>query len=78
MKKSKSRIKTIVILSEAKRQAAIVFELRHFRRYYDFTERMLVRLKHDWMNDPKTSANPLTPVMLEEVELTLKHIARSK
>ena len=60
------------------RQAAIVFELRHFHRYYDFTERMLVRLKHDWTTDPKTSANPLTPVMIEEVELTLKHLKRNK
>jgi hypothetical protein len=56
------------------RQAAIVFELRHFPRYYDFTERMLVRLKHDWTTDPKTSANPLTLVMIEEIDLTLKHI----
>ena len=27
------------------RQAAIVFELRHFPRYYDFTERLLARLR---------------------------------
>lgn len=31
------------------RQAAVVFELRHFPRYYDFTERMLVRLKKKWV-----------------------------
>lgn len=30
------------------RQAAVVFELRHFPRYYDFTERMLGRLKKKW------------------------------
>jgi len=60
------------------RQAAIVFELRHFRRYYDFTERMLIRLKHDWTTDPETSANPLTPVMIEEMDLTLKHIQQNK
>ncbi len=29
------------------RQAAVVFELRPFPRYYDFAERMLVRLKKE-------------------------------
>jgi hypothetical protein len=33
-------------------QAAVVFELRHFPRYYDFTERMLIRLKKKWVADP--------------------------
>jgi len=52
------------------RQAAVVFELRHFPRYYDFTERMLVRLKSDW----KTNSNPLTSVTIEEIDLTLNYI----
>jgi hypothetical protein len=29
------------------RQAAVVFELRHFPRYYDFAERLLMRLKRN-------------------------------
>ena len=30
------------------RQAAVVFELRHFPVYYEFTERMLAGLKKKW------------------------------
>jgi hypothetical protein len=33
------------------RQAAVVFELRHFPRYYDFTERMLARFKEKGVAD---------------------------
>ena len=56
------------------RQAAVVFELRHFPRYYDFTERMLVRLKEDW----SAKTDELTRVMIEEIDLTLKHIHQNK
>src|SRR5215469_1638746 len=34
------------------RQGAVVFELRHFPRYYEFTERMLEGLKIKWSEDP--------------------------
>src|SRR5579864_5218090 len=30
------------------RQAAVIFELRHFPRYYEFTERLLISLKEKW------------------------------
>jgi hypothetical protein len=33
------------------RQAAVAFELRHFPRYYEFTERMLLGLKKGWPTD---------------------------
>ena len=56
------------------RQAAVVFELRHFPRYYDFTERMLVRLKRKWVADPQPHAD----VLIEEIDLTLRHIQQSK
>jgi len=53
-------------------QAAIIFELRHFRRYYEFTQRMLVRLKEQWTADPKASD------LIEEIDLTLGHIRQDK
>ncbi len=56
------------------RQAAVVFELRHFPRYYDFTERMLVRLKKKWAADPA----PHSHVLIEEIDLTLRHIQQNK
>jgi hypothetical protein len=34
------------------RQAAVVFELRHFPRYYEFTERLLTRFKAKWVAEP--------------------------
>lgn len=52
------------------RQAAVVFELRHFHRYYDFTERMLAGLRSKWTRDP----NSQWPRLIEEVDLTLKYI----
>ncbi len=56
------------------RQAAVIFELRHFPRYYDFTERMLLRLKNKWVADPA----PHSDVLLEELDLTLAHIRQNK
>jgi len=53
-------------------QAAIIFELRHFHRYYEFTQRMLVRLKRQWGADPKS------PDLIDEIDLTLKHIQQNK
>src|SRR6202140_5959726 len=32
------------------RQIAVVFELRHFPRYYECTERILSGLKQSWVN----------------------------
>ncbi len=56
------------------RQAAVIFELRHFPRYYDFTERLLVRLKEKWEANPEPHAH----VLIEEIALTLDHIQKSK
>ncbi len=53
------------------RQSAVVFELRHFRRYYEFTERMLAGLQKVWAADPH-----FQPRLREEIELTLNYIRR--
>jgi hypothetical protein len=50
-------------------QAAIIFELRHFRRYYEFTGRLLAMLKKEWGNDSRS------PELIEEMDLTLRHIS---
>jgi hypothetical protein len=36
------------------RQAAIIFELRHFKRYYSFSRRALVGLKENWGRTSRT------------------------
>jgi hypothetical protein len=51
------------------RQAAVVFELRNFPRYYEFTERMLPRLRTIWGAWPR---------LIEEINLTLEHIEQRK
>jgi hypothetical protein len=51
------------------RQAAVAFELRNFPRYYEFTERMLLRLRTVWAPWPR---------LVEEIDLTLKHIKQKK
>jgi hypothetical protein len=56
------------------RQAAVVYELRHFPRYYEFTERMLITLRQKWAQDP----NMQWPHLIEEIDLTLKHIQSGK
>jgi hypothetical protein len=54
------------------RQAAVVFELRHFPRYYEFTTRMLEGLKNGWGKE-KTSQ---WARLLEEVDHTLTYIEK--
>ena len=56
------------------RSAAVVFELRHFSRYYKFTERMLLSLRE------RLATKPDAPVLflIEEIDLTLKHIQQNK
>lgn len=58
------------------RQAAVIFELRHFPRYFDFTERMLLRLKKKWTNEQPPPAH--VDMLIEEVGLTLKYIESKK
>lgn len=56
------------------RQAAVVFELRHFPRYYELTERTLRGLKDKWTADPEFKF----PRLIEEVDLTLHYIQEKK
>lgn len=49
------------------RQAAAIFELRHFPKYRAATNRMLIDLRSSW------AANPVTkPFLLTEIDLTIK------
>ena len=58
------------------RQAAVIFELRHFPRYFEFTERLLVRLRKKWTTEPP----PHTYVtgLVEAIDLALKHIKANR
>jgi hypothetical protein len=47
------------------RQAAIVFELRHFKRYYPLSYRTLIGLKNLWKDKPELKR------LIEEIDLTL-------
>ncbi len=53
------------------RQAAVVFELRHFPRYFEFTERMLQALKGHWKADQWSR-------LAKEIDLTLEYIEHKK
>lgn len=54
------------------RQGAVVFELRDFRRYHEYTVRMLLGLKNKWNDDPKFE----WPQLINELNMTLNHIRR--
>src|ERR1022692_1463006 len=54
------------------RQAAVIFELRHFPRYFEFTERMLMGLREKWSTDPEFH----WPMLLEEIDSTLEQIRK--
>lgn len=45
------------------RQAAIVYELRHFKRYYPFSYRTLLGLKEEW-----SKGDEQYPRLLDELE----------
>jgi hypothetical protein len=51
------------------RQCAVVFELRHFRRYRELTARILEGLKQDWKDNPQ-----FHPRLQREINLTLSHV----
>ena len=55
------------------RQIAVIFELRHFPRYYDVTTRILDQLRQKWFSDPDHK----WPYVLEEIDLTLAYIGRA-
>ena len=51
------------------RQTAIVYELRHFKRYYPFSYRTLISLKQKWEKVPGQFAR-----LLEELDLTIEYL----
>ena len=52
------------------RQVAVVFELRHFKRYYPVTGRILNHLRQIFSEDP----NCKWQYLINEIDLTLQHI----
>jgi hypothetical protein len=51
------------------RQTAILFELRHFKRYYPFSYRTLLGLKEKWIKVPNQF-----PRLLEELDMTIEFL----
>ena len=49
---------------------AVVFELRHFKRYYPVTVRIFSNLRHKFTADPEFQ----WPYLINEINLTLEHI----
>jgi hypothetical protein len=56
------------------RQVAFIFELRHFPRYYDLTDRLLTGIRKKWLAE----ATPASERLIAEVDLTLKYIESRK
>jgi hypothetical protein len=54
------------------RQIATVFELRHFPRYYECTDRILSGLKQSWSGRREVDLSRL----MREVDLTLEYIRK--
>ena len=54
------------------RQIAVVFELRHFPRYYEVTNRILTGLLRAWSGDPRWSR------LTDEMNLTLQAIEKKR
>jgi hypothetical protein len=57
-------------LTRVDRQTAIVFELRHFPRYYEVTQRILLVLRRNWTSTPDMPWGHL----IEEIDLTLDYM----
>ena len=53
------------------RQAAVMYELRNFERYYPYSLRMLQGLKKKWINVPNQF-----PRLLEELDLTIEFLEK--
>jgi hypothetical protein len=51
-------------------QAAVIFELRYFPRYYEYSARMLARLRVDLLHQVKAER------LIEEIDETLTFIGR--
>jgi len=56
------------------RQVAVIFELRHFLRYYECMERILGGLQEAWRDRGDVDLTRL----LVEIELTLAHIRKRR
>ena len=54
------------------RQIAVVFELRHFPRYYECTERILSGLRQTWLSEKDYMR------LIQEIDLTLAYIKGRK
>jgi len=55
------------------RQAAIIFELRNFKRYYSFSYRTLLGLKETWSPSDGKSTR-----LFEEIKLSLEFLEKHK
>jgi hypothetical protein len=55
------------------RQSAIIYELRHFKRYYSFSYRTLVGLKEKWEKVPDQF-----PRLLDELNRTIDFLKDKK
>lgn len=53
----------------ADRQTAIIYELRHFKRYYSFSYRTLIGLREKWNKVPNQF-----PRLIEELDLTIEYL----
>jgi len=51
------------------RQTAIIYELRHFKRYYDFSYRTLIGLHEKWNKVPDQF-----PRLIEEINLSIEFL----
>lgn len=54
------------------RQIAVVFELRHFKRYFECTQRLLSDLKENWKGQPNSVR------LIREIEFTLAYIEKKR
>jgi hypothetical protein len=52
------------------RQIAMLFELRHFPRYFECTQRILLGLRETWGGNEKWSR------LIQEIDLTLAYIKK--
>ncbi len=55
------------------RQAAVIYELRHFKRYYPFSYRTLIGLKEKWEKVPNQYER-----LLDELNLTIEFLKDKK
>jgi hypothetical protein len=55
------------------RQTAIIYELRHFKRYYAFTYRTLIGLREKWSIVPSQF-----PRLLDELDRTISFLEKQK